>query len=237
MKTEPSVATLIGDVVQSRSVPERAELHATLAALLRRANAELQPLVPLRITVGDEFQGCFSRLGEALHATLWLRLHLAPVADLRHGVGWGVVEVLADSPRVEDGPGWWAAREAIEWVKAEAGRATMRRVRTAYRRAEEIGGTEDQAGLGTGAGTGAGSGTGAGGPDPDPINAALFCRDQMVGSVSHRSVRLLRGTLAGRSQVELAEDEAISASAVSQRVRNDGLGVIVAANELLRRIR
>jgi len=242
MKPDPSVATLIGDVVHSRSATERAELHAHLAALLQRANAELQPLVPLRITVGDEFQGCFSGLGEALHSTLWLRLHLAPVADLRHGVGWGAVQVLADSPRVEDGPGWWAAREAIEWVKAEAGRAAMRRVRTAYRRADEGGGTGDQAGRGAGVGTGAGGGTGvesgagAGGPDPDAINAALFCRDQMVGSVSPRSVRLLRGMLVGRSQVELAEDEAISASAVSQRVRNDGLGVIVAADELLRRV-
>jgi len=236
IKPGPSVATLIGDVVHSRSATERAELHAHLAALLQQANAELQPLVPLRITVGDEFQGCFSRLGEALHSTLWLRLHLAPVADLRHGVGWGAVQVLADSPRVEDGPGWWAAREAIEWVKAEAGRAAMRRVRTAYRRADEGGGTEDQAGRGAGAGTGVGSGVGAGGPDPDAINAALFCRDQMVGSVSPRSVRLLRGMLVGRNQVELAEDEAISASAVSQRVRNDGLGVIVAADELLRRV-
>ena len=236
VKPDSSVATLIGDVVHSRSATERAELHAHLAALLQRANTELQPLVPLRITVGDEFQGCFSRLGEALHSTLWLRLHLAPVADLRHGVGWGAVQVLADSPRVEDGPGWWAAREAIEWVKAEAGRAAMRRVRTAYRRADEGGGTEDQADRATGVGTGVDSGAGAGGPDPDAINAALFCRDQMVGSVSPRSVRLLRGMLVGRSQVELAEDEAISASAVSQRVRNDGLGVIVAADELLRRV-
>ena len=236
VKPDSSVATLISDVVHSRSATERAELHAHLAALLQRANTELQPLVPLRITVGDEFQGCFSRLGEALHSTLWLRLHLAPVADLRHGVGWGAVQVLADSPRVEDGPGWWAAREAIEWVKAEAGRAAMRRVRTAYRRADEGGGTEDQADRATGVGTGVDSGAGAGGPDPDAINAALFCRDQMVGSVSPRSVRLLRGMLVGRSQVELAEDEAISASAVSQRVRNDGLGVIVAADELLRRV-
>jgi hypothetical protein len=213
-------------------VPQRAALHARLADLLDRANADLRPLVPLRITVGDEFQGCFTSLGEALHATLWLRLHLAPVADLRQGVGWGSVQVLAQSPRVEDGPGWWAAREAIEWVKAEAGRAALRGVRTAYRRAQEEG-VEDR----TGSKTVSRPGSGTGGPDPDPINAALFCRDQMVGSVSPRSVRLLRGMLAGRSQVQLAEEEAISASAVSQRVRSDGLGVIVAADELLRRVR
>ncbi len=210
------LATLIGDVVRSRSSPDRAALHAGLEALLDRANQELAPVVPLRITVGDEYQGCFTSVGEALHATLWLRLHLAPQADLRHGIGWGTVAVLAEEPRVEDGPGWWAARGAIEAVKHDAAKAGSRHARTAYRRADE--------------------GPGLAGPDPNPVNAALVCRDQMVGSVSERSLRLLRGTLAGRTQIELAAEEEISPSAVSQRVRNDGLAVIVAADGLLRKI-
>ena len=214
MKPEPSVATVIGDVVRSRAAADRSALHARLAALLQEANAELRPVVPLRITVGDEYQGCFGTVGEALHAALWLRLNLAPRAELRHGVGWGSVAVLADSPRIEDGPGWWAAREAIESVKLDASRPATRRLRTAYRRAED-----------------------SDGPDPDAVNAALMCRDQMIGSVSERSLRLLRGTLAGRTQAELAEDEEISPSAVSQRVRHDGLAVIAATDELLRRVR
>lgn len=220
MKSGSSVATLIGDVVRSRSTSDRPALHAGLVTLLHEANSALSPVVPLRVTVGDEFQGCFATVGEALHATLWLRLHLLEHAglhhDLRHGVGWGSVAVLSDVPRVEDGPGWWAAREAIEGVKAEAERAVMRHLRTAYRRAEDEGSSN--------------------GPAPEPVNAALLCRDQMVGSLSERSLRLLRGTLVGRSQVELAKDEKVSASAVSQRVRNDGLAVIVAADELLRKV-
>jgi hypothetical protein len=213
MKSDSSVATLIGDVVRSRAAADRPALHARLAALLDDTNTELQPVVPLRITVGDEYQGCFGSVGDALHAALWLRLHLAPDAELRHGVGWGSVAVLADSPRIEDGPGWWAARAAIESVKLDAVRPATRRLRTAYRLAEE---TE--------------------GPEPAAVNAALMCRDQMIGSVSERSVRLLRGTLAGRTQAELAADEEISASAVSQRVRHDGLAVIAATDELLRRV-
>ena len=213
MKPEASVATLIGDVVRSRAAADRPALHARLAGLLEDANAELRPVVPLRLTVGDEFQGCFGTVGEALHAALVLRLDLAPDAELRHGVGWGSVAVLADSPRIEDGPGWWAAREAIESVKLEAARSATRQRRTAYRRAEE---TE--------------------GPEPAAVNAALMCRDQMIGSVSERSLRLLRGTLAGRTQAELAGDEKISASAVSQRMRHDGLAVIAATDELLRRV-
>lgn len=209
------MAALIGDVVGSRSAPDRAALHEQLAGLLEAANARLEPPVPLRITVGDEFQGGFATVGEALHATLWLRLAGLPQIDLRHGVGWGSIAVLAAEPRVEDGPGWWAAREAIEAVKQAESRAATRQLRTAYRRAPE-----DAEGAG-----------------PDAINAALICRDQMVGSVSARSLRLLRGTLAGRSQAELAVDEGVSASAVSQRVRHDGLAVVVAADELLRRVR
>ena len=214
MKPDPSVATLIGDVVSSRSAADRPALHGRLAALLEDANTVLRPVVPLRITVGDEYQGCFDTVGDALHAALWLRLHLAPQAELRHGVGWGSVAVLADRPRIEDGPGWWAARGAIELVKREAARPATRQLRTAYRCADD---TE--------------------GPAPDAVNAALICRDQMIGSVSERSLRLLRGTLAGRTQAELAEDEGISASAVSQRARHDGLAVIAASDELLRRVR
>jgi hypothetical protein len=214
MKPESSVATLIGDVVGSRAAADRPALHARLAALLEEANIELRPVVPLRITVGDEYQGCFSTVGDALHAALWLRLHLAPEAELRHGVGWGSVALLADSPRIEDGPGWWVARDAIELVKREAGKPGTRRLRTAYQRADDTGG-----------------------PDPAAVNAALMCRDQMIGSVSERSLRLLRGTLAGRTQAELADDEGISASAVSQRVRHDGLAVIAATDELMRGVR
>jgi len=205
---------LIGDVVGSRAATDRAALHERLADLLAEANAKLRPVVPIRVTVGDEYQGCFDTLGEALHATLWLRVHLAPGVDVRHGVGWGSVAVLADSPRVEDGPGWWAARAAIEAVKAESARAAKRHLRTRYERD-----------------------SGAEGPHPGAINAALVCRDHMIGSLADRSLRLLRGMVDGYSQADLAGSEGVSASAVSQRARNDGLAVIVEADVLLRGVR
>src|SRR4051812_27601706 len=210
LKQSTVLATLIGDIVGSRVAADRSVLHERLVTTLAEANTRLRPVVPLRITVADEFQGCFPTVGEALHASLWLRLRLAPV-QLRHGVGWGAVGVLAEEPRVEDGPGWWVARAAIEAVKADASRAGTRLLRTAYRLAPDTDG-----------------------PDPGPVNAALVCRDQLVGSMSERSRRLLRGVLDGSSQAELAVAEDISASAVSQRMRNDGIAMIVAADELLR---
>jgi hypothetical protein len=67
------------------------------------------------------------------------------------------------------------------------------------------------------------------------VNAALLCRDHLVGSLSDRSLRLLRGLMDPHTtQGRLAAAEGISASAVSQRVRTDGLGVVLAAHELLR---
>ena len=218
MAAPQPVATLIGDVVASRTVFDRAGLHTRLSRLVERGNGELDPLSPLRITVGDEYQGTFTTVGEALHAALWLRLHFQEVADLRHGVGWGPVAVLGEDPHVEDGPGWWVAREAVDAARAEAERPMLRFVRTAYRRAADVPG-----------------------PDPAAVNAALLCRDQVVGSLTTRgggrSMRLLVGMLEGRNQNDLARDEGISASAVSQRVRNDGLGAILAADDLLREVR
>jgi DNA-binding CsgD family transcriptional regulator len=70
----------------------------------------------------------------------------------------------------------------------------------------------------------------------EAINAALICQDQLIGSLSERALRLLGGLLDGRSQAELAEQEGITASAVSQQVRSHGIGAILHAHELLRRL-
>lgn len=203
-----AMATLIGDVVGSRDVPDRADLHERIVAAVDLVNDQLVPVVPLRVTVGDEYQGGFATVGQALGAALRLRLLVLPHFDLRHGIGWGATTVLSEEPRVEDGPGWWAAREAIGAV---AGKAASDVQRTAYRRAPE---SPD-------------------GPEPAAINAALVSRDALLAAASPRSWGVLRGLLGGMSQREIAAVEGISASAVSQRVRRDGLAALVATDELL----
>ncbi len=210
MKATPSV-TVIGDLVGSRRSLDRAAVHARFEEAVASINADHDLEVPLRIGLGDEFQGIFTSLGAAVAATLRLRLALLPDVDVRQGIGWGRVQVLSEEPRVEDGPGWWAARAAIETLEAYERRAPLRGVRTAYVGAE-----------------------GEAGPSPDLVNAALMTRDQIVTGLSDRSMSVLDGLLRGRQQQEIADELGISPSAVSQRIRADGLGVLLATDELVR---
>ena len=65
------------------------------------------------------------------------------------------------------------------------------------------------------------------------MDAALLGRDEVVGRLSERGLSVLRGLMAGRTQREIAEAEGVSTSAVSQRVRHDGLGIVLAMDELM----
>lgn len=202
-----AVATVIGDVVGSRRSPDRQGLHARLTTALATEAEGEGVMDPLAITVGDEFQGTFATLGAAIDAAWRVRLALLPEVDVRIGLGWGEVTALDES--VQDGPGWWDAREAITWVAQEQSTSRTTHLRTAYRSRA----------------------TGA--PSPGAVNAALHCRDHLLGSLDDRSRRILGGLMADRTQAEIAHDEGISASAVSQRVRTGGIAVLrLAADEL-----
>ena len=222
MKGQASRCVVIGDLVGSRGAPNRRALHRAVEKALVSVNAAVPAVTELRITVGDEFQGAYDTLGAAIEAALRVRLELLPSADVRVGIGRGPVQLLDAERGIEDGPGWWAARAAIEEVEQAAARAATRHLRTAYRPAPEHSGAAVPDGPGRGA-------------DADAVNAALLCRDHLVGSLSQRSVRLLRGLMDPHvTQSELATLEGISASAVSQRVRADGIGAVLAAEDLLR---
>lgn len=204
---------LIGDLVASRESPDRRRLHRVVETALADTNARVPFVEPLAVTVGDEFQAVYPHLGAALEAALRTRLALQPEIGTRYGIGRGDTTTLDEARGIKDGPGWWAARRAIVEVEEQAERGAMQHVHTAYRLAD---GEQDPAGTAL------------------AVEAALQCQDHLVGSLSERSGRLLRGLLEGMTQRELAAAEGISPSAVSQRVRADGLAVIVRCHELLR---
>ncbi|KUI41294.1 RNA polymerase subunit sigma-70 [Mycobacterium sp. IS-1590] len=201
-------ATLIGDVVGSRRVADRAATHRALNVAL--AEAVAGAIDAPAFTVGDEFQGSYPTVGAAIDAAFTVRLAVAPEIDVRFGIGWGAVTVLDSKSRIQDGPGWWAAREAIEWTASTQRQPGLALVRTSFR---VEGGVRR---------------------DVDAINAALLCRDHLIGSLDDRSLRIVKGLLTGETKKDIATAEGISASAVSQRAGRDGLDLIVLAAQYLR---
>ena len=110
------VYTVIGDLVGSRTVPDRAAVQQTLSAALADANRAVPTEQPFEPTVGDEYQGVCASLPQAVLAALLIRLSLLPLVDARCGIGHGTVTVhdAGRAPLLQDGPGWWTARAAIE---------------------------------------------------------------------------------------------------------------------------
>ncbi len=187
---------------------DRAGLHQRVTAALAAVGSSA--IDPPAFTVGDEFQGSYPTVGAAIDAALSVRLEVAPEVDVRFGIGWGEVTILDPATGIQDGPGWWSAREAIEWTAGAQQQPGLAHLRTTYRRAA------------------------ADGPDPNAVNAALMCRDHLIGSLDARSLRLLRGLLEHVTKKDLAAMEGISASAVSQRTARDGLDLLVLASGQLR---
>jgi DNA-binding CsgD family transcriptional regulator len=111
----PELYTVIGDLVGSRSVPDRSAVQRRLDDALAVTNDVLPVQQSFEATVGDEYQGACATLSGAVLAALVIRLSLLPVVDARCGVGFGEVTVhdATRRPLLQDGPGWWAAREAI----------------------------------------------------------------------------------------------------------------------------
>lgn len=109
------VFTIIGDLVGSRSVADRAAVQQSLNQALESVNRAVAVQQDFQPTVGDEYQGACASLHDAVLAALLVRLSLLPEVDVRCGIGFGSVTVHdADRvPLLQDGPGWWSARDAI----------------------------------------------------------------------------------------------------------------------------
>jgi hypothetical protein len=209
MKDSPSTrAMLIGDVVGSRQTGDRPKLHRTVTAALQQVAD--RAIDPPRFTIGDEFQGSYPTVGAAIDAALAVRLFVSPDVDVRFGIGWGAATLLDADTGIQDGPGWWAARDAIQQTAAAQRQPGFTLARTAF---VASGDTRD---------------------DVAAVNAALLCRDHLLGSLDERSLRILKGLMGNQTKKELAAAEGISPSAVSQRAGRDGLDLIVLASQYLR---
>ena len=165
-------------------------------------------------TVGDEQQGVYLDLEDAMVSLLMIQLALPDGIAFRFGIGVGDVRSV-DSVHGElaDGPGWYAARAAIETVHARENR-TVPRTRTWI----------------------------VGAPGQDEVmestiaasNAYLLVRDELVGAMNERERRLTYGRLVGRSQHDLAAEEGISQPSVSKSLRSAGSAALIEGVAALR---
>ncbi len=121
---------LLGDVVASRRLDDRSGAQRRIVEVLAQVARETPGVQPLQPTVGDEFQGAFASLWDAGLAALLIRLALLPTVDVRCGIWFGDATVFDDrrTPLLQDGPAWWAAREAL----ATLGSARRSGARTLY---------------------------------------------------------------------------------------------------------
>lgn len=196
---------ITADIIGSRGLADRAAAQRALESTIAASHADL-PIAtrPFIATVGDELQAVYPDLGGALAAILLLRLALPDGIDCRFGVGIGAIDdVPSAGGALSEGPGWWAAREAIDALHAAQVRR-MPGVRTWVASAD---------------------------PDDDArvrlANAYAWARDELVTAMSDRTRRLVRGRCLGRTQRELASDENITQSAVSQALATAGGSAIV----------
>ncbi|MDX2375693.1 SatD family protein [Microbacterium sp. LRZ72] len=200
--------SVIADIIGSRALPDRGAAQRTLEDVIARVDHDL-PLAreALRPTVGDELQGVYARLDDALAALLLLRLALPDGLECRFGVGVGSIRTVpSEGGAIPDGPGWWAAREAVELVHAKQQRQAPAARTWVVAAADEDAATHARVPL---------------------ANAYLLARDHLVGAMTERTRRLVYGRCLGRTQRELADAEGITQSAVSQALAAAGAAAIV----------
>ena len=110
---------IIGDIIASKELEERAKVQELLKNTLNRVNEEYSADLAsdFSITLGDEFQGLLKTAKHLLEIIDVIRFQVHPV-QLRFGIGIGAMstEVVRENSLGSDGPADWAAREAIRFV-------------------------------------------------------------------------------------------------------------------------
>jgi len=116
-------ACLTGDLVDSQREGDRRAVQLRLEAALARVNAEHEErlVVPLAITLGDEWQGLARTLGAAFALDFAVRRALHPLR-VRSGLGLGPLSTeLRERTSLMDGPCFHRSRAAILAAKKRRG--------------------------------------------------------------------------------------------------------------------
>ena len=110
---------LIGDIIESKKIQDRAQAQQKLLQLMKELNQQYQKYLvsPFTVTAGDEFQALFLPNSDMFQIMDQLSMAFAPY-EIRFGIGAGdmITEINKEQSIGSDGPAYWLAREAINYV-------------------------------------------------------------------------------------------------------------------------
>ena len=202
------LATVIGDIVESKQAREREMLQHLFVEVLDIANRTTSPTTALRITRGDEFEGSYATIAAAWAATLRLRLLMKERGhDFWLSVAWGEVTAFPGSidAAAQDGPAWWTARDALTDLKQSSRQKTPENRRTVF--------TTDL-------------------PESGLLEIAAGLRDEVIAGIDESDAAIALGLLDGATQASIAQRLHVTPGVVSRRAHRNGLLSLAASAKI-----
>lgn len=213
---------VIGDMIGSRTLSDRQSAQNSLQEALEEVNRfYTDSLASLfTITLGDEFQGLLNDADELMEIVDRIRFSVYPL-KLRFGIGVGSMstEILHDVSIGSDGPAYWAAREAIEYVHDNNDYGYSDICMRLYSDSKSRDGIEAQV--------------------TETVNSILRLCGRMEKSWTQSQYTFVRevvlkyryGTAGEYYQKEIADELGISPQMVSSRMKNTGLTTYISARQ------
>jgi len=116
---KPYVA-VIGDIKSSKKIENRKNVQEKLKNILENINEKYKEDISAKfmITLGDEFQGLLCKGENVLAVVEEIQRKMYPI-EIRFGIGVGAIttEINPEMAIGADGPGYYKARSAIEFLK------------------------------------------------------------------------------------------------------------------------
>lgn len=111
---------IIGDIKESKKISDRRGAQNTLIYVLKEINEKYKNDIASKfmITLGDEFQGLLYSGAHVINIISEIKNSMYPV-KIRFGIGIGAIttDINHEMPIGADGPGYYKARMAVEFLK------------------------------------------------------------------------------------------------------------------------
>lgn len=127
LETNP-YAAIIGDIKNSRQIPNREEVQEQFRSILQSINEKYADDIASQfmITLGDSFQGLLKNKQAIMNIIFEIELAMSPV-ELRFGIGLGDVSttIQRKNSMEMDGTAYHRARQMIETIETNENKYTQ----------------------------------------------------------------------------------------------------------------